>query len=548
MLHHLSLLLAVTTAVQDTTPAPRRAARSRPGAVTVSPKALAPVVVPALTVSTYALQDAAAALTIAQAQLEGLASQAPVLAISTEGLQAAAAALVALPTVIVLDDVDDLDELAQQDPADSLYRAGRSALSNSQYQRAVDLFRQFRSRSPRSQNFGNSYYWEAFALYRIGSDDALRSARTSLRTLADKHPDATTSRDGEVLMRRVQGVLAQRGDADAAAAIEEDVNDIAPRATRPPSTPRPPRAPRPPKAPRPGRADSCDDDDDIRIAALNAVLQMDAERAVPLLKTVLARRDEGSACLRRKAVFLVSQKRSPETAAILLDAVRSDPDREVREQAVFWLSQVPGEATVTALDSVLRASDDPAVQEKAIFAISQHRSARGAAILRDYAQRQNAPMNLREQAIFWLGQRRSTENAQFLRDLYPKMDNDDLKDKIIFSVSQMGGTENHRWMMDIALNQNENIERRKQALFWAGQSRNVDIADLVRLYDSMKDREMREQLIFVYSQRRDDAALEKLFDIGKNDPDRELRKKAIFWIGQSRSPRAAQYLQELINQ
>lgn len=540
MLSHLSLLLAVTTVVQDSTPAPRRAIRSR--------TSLAPVAIAPLAISTTALQDAAIALTVSQAHLEALSYQAPVLAISTEGLQAAAAALEALPAVITLDDVDDLDDLGQQEPSDSLYRAGRSALSNSQYQRAVDLFRQFRSRSPRSQNFGNSYYWEAFALYRIGSDDALRESRTALRTLADKYPQATTRRDGEVLMRRVQGELARRGDSEAAASIEEDVNDIAPRTPNAPESPKPPRNPRPPRSPRPGRSASCDDEDDIRIAALNAVLQMDAERAVPLLKTVLARRDEGSACLRRKAVFLVSQKRSPETAAILLNAVRSDPDREVREQAVFWLSQVPGEETVIALDSVLRASEDPAVQEKAIFAISQHRSARGAAILRDYAQRQNAPVNLREQAIFWLGQRRSTENAQFLRDLYPKMDNDELKDKIIFSVSQMGGAENYRWMMDIALNQNENIDRRKQALFWAGQSRGVDIADLVRLYDSMKDREMREQLIFVYSQRRDAAALDKLFDIGRNDPDRELRKKAIFWIGQSRSPRAAQYLQELINQ
>ena len=58
----------------------------------------------------------------------------------------------------------------------------------------------------------------------------------------------------------------------------------------------------------------------------------------------------------------------------------------------------------------------------------------------------------------------------------------------------------------------------------------------------------REQLIFLFSQRHEGAALDKLFSIGKNDPDRELRKKAIFWIGQSRDPRAAQFLQELINQ
>ncbi|HEV2671059.1 MAG TPA: HEAT repeat domain-containing protein, partial [Gemmatimonadales bacterium] len=295
--------------------------------------------------------------------------------------------------------------------------------------------------------------------------------------------------------------------------------------------------------------DACDDEDDIRIAALNAVLQMDADRAVPLLKTVLARRDAGSVCLRRKAVFLVSQKHTDETSRILLDVVRSDPDQEVREQGVFWLSQVPGDETVAALDSILQdPKSDPQIQEKAIFALSQHRSPRAAAILCSYAGRRDRPSDLREKAIFWLGQRRSDENTQCLRDLYKKLDNDDLKEKVIFSLSQMGGADNYRWLMDIALNQNEDIELRKKALFWAGQGHSVDVDDLVRLYDSMKDREMREQLIFVYSQRREEAAVVKLCQIGKTDPDRELRKKAVFWLGQSRSATAGQCLQELINQ
>jgi len=287
----------------------------------------------------------------------------------------------------------------------------------------------------------------------------------------------------------------------------------------------------------------------MRIAALNAVLQMDADRAVPLLKSVLARRDAGSTCLRRKAVFLLSQKKTDETARILLDIVRNDPDQEVREQAVFWLSQVPGDETVAALDSILRdPKTPPEIQEKAIFALSQHRSARAAEILRDFAARRDANSDLREKAIFWIGQSRSAANAQFLKDLYAKIESDDLKDKIIFSLSQMGGADNYRWLMDIALNPKEDIEIRKKALFWAGQGHNVDVADLVKLYDSMSDREMKDQLIFVYSQRREAAALDKLFQIGKNDPDRELRKKAIFWIGQSRDPRAVQYLQDLINQ
>jgi HEAT repeat protein/TolA-binding protein len=556
MLSCSSLLLAVTLSVQGATPAPAPAAKpraraNRPPVTAVAPYTMAITPVPMLDIT-----GMTSALTIAQAQLEALSVHAPVMAIAANGLAAAAYELQATPIALAWD-FDDVEEIAepdfaranqQGDVADSVYRAARQALNDNQYQRAAELFRSIRDRYPRSGYVPNTYYWQAFALYRAGSDDQLREAREALKAQKDKHPKASTRRDAEALLRRVQGTLARLGDSQAAEDAIADADMVVPAVPPVAAQPAQPPQPRPGRSTRNARCND-DDEDDIRIAALNAVLQMDADRAVPLLKTVLARRDEGSACLRRKAVFLVSQKRSDETSRILLDAVRNDPDKEVREQAVFWLSQVPGEETVTALDSILQdPKADPEIQEKAIFALSQHRSARAAAILRAYAERRDRPTELREKAIFWLGQRNSQENADFLRSLYTKLDNDDLKDKVLFSVSQMGGVANYRWLMDIALNENENIELRKKALFWAGQGRTVDIADLVQMYDRTKDREMKEQLIFVYSQRREEAALEKLFQIGKNDPDRELRKKAIFWVGQSRSPKAAQYLQDLINQ
>ena len=74
------------------------------------------------------------------------------------------------------------------------------------------------------------------------------------------------------------------------------------------------------------------------------------------------------------------------------------------------------------------------------------------------------------------------------------------------------------------------------------------VADLTALYAAMTDREMREQLIFVYSQRDEPAAVDKLLDIARRDPDAELRKKALFWLGQSDDPRAAKALQDIIEQ
>jgi len=290
-----------------------------------------------------------------------------------------------------------------------------------------------------------------------------------------------------------------------------------------------------------------DDEDDVRVAALNGLLQMDAGSALPILQKVLARRDGCSAGLRRKAVFIISQKRGSETETLLLDVAQHDPDAEVRQQAVFWLSQVPTDRAVGMLDSILRTTDDQELREKALFALSQQHSPRAGQILRGYAENANAPSEAREKAIFWLGQQHSGENAAFLRGLYGKLTDEELKEKVIFSLSQMHDADNTRWLMEIALNERESIEMRKKALFWAGQS-GMAATDLATMYDRLTDSEMKDQTIFVLSQKRDRVAVDKLMSIAKTEKDRELRKKAVFWLSQSRDPRVAEFLESLISQ
>jgi HEAT repeat protein len=285
----------------------------------------------------------------------------------------------------------------------------------------------------------------------------------------------------------------------------------------------------------------------MKVAALNALQQMDAERARPILRRLLSRRDARSACLRRKAVFLIAQQNEPGTEDILLESVRSDPDPEVRRQAVFWLSQVGTERAVSALDSVLRFSKDPEIQERAVFALSQHDSPTAQQALRTYAERKEIPEAIRERAIFWLGQRHTAENAAFLRSLYGRLTNVELRKKVLFSLSQLGGEENGRWLLGIARDTSQPLDMRKQALFWAGQG-GVSIDALTRLYSDVKDREMREQLVFVYSQRNEPAALDKLIEIARSDPSPELRKRALFWLGQSDQTRAVQAIQDIIDQ
>lgn len=224
---------------------------------------------------------------------------------------------------------------------------------------------------------------------------------------------------------------------------------------------------------------------------------------------------------------------------------QSRPD-DVRDQAIFWLSQVEDERAVGMLEDILKTARSERIADKAIFGLSQHRSGKGFPILRAYAENDGHSDDVRGKAIFWLGQRKGDDRENYLRGLYNRVRSEDLKDKVIFSISQQRSAESQQWLLDIVSNTREPIEMRKKALFWAGQG-GTPMEKLTSLYSRMDNREMKDQMIFVFSQRRERAAFDKLMDIARNDPDREARRKAMFWLGQSRDPRVAAFLSDMIN-
>ncbi|MFL5563423.1 MAG: HEAT repeat domain-containing protein [Gemmatimonadaceae bacterium] len=440
------------------------------------------------------------------------------------------------------------EQAHRDDPADSLYKVAREALNRGEYRRAATLFRDVERRYPQSQYVADAMYYQAFALSRLGNERDLRTALDVLQDQQRRFPQAASNGDAGTLAVRIQGALAKRGDPDAMKSLIEAAdsgsgtgsgNGIALGGGRGSGRG------------GSGSADcpSEDDDNDMRVAALMALLQMDSERAIPILKQVLAKRDACSVGLRRKAVFLVAQKESEESADILLAAARTDPDVEVRRQAVFWLSQVHSDKALTALDSILHSSTDEEVQEKAIFALANTNTDKGNATLRAYAE-SSAPEELRAKAVFWLGQssRRTPENTAFLQSLFDKTNSEEIQNAIIQAMSETPGDEGSKWMLSIVQNSKQPVEVRKKALFWAGQRHGLDINTLLALYPKLDDQDLKEHFIFVLSERREAAATDKLIEIAKTDKDVEMRKKALFWLAQKNDPRAKQLLMEIINQ
>lgn len=448
------------------------------------------------------------------------------LAIPAPHVYAANAAIATSPTFTLPASFDPAD------PADSLYRSARDALSRGDYDRAAKLFHDVGVRYPKSALLPDAMYYEAFAEYRAGGAASMRSARDVLASLQQRFPDYARRSDAATLSTRICGELAQQGDATCAASIATQASATVGRGS---------------SASAPTSGKCVDENDDERVAALNALLQMDADRAEPILDKVLARRDDCSASLRRKAVFLVAQKQSPRAVDVLLNVAQTDPDAGVRGQAVFWLSQVKSDRAVTVLSDILHKSSDQDLRDKALFAISQSDGERGTSILRTYAADPSQPAKLRSKAIFWLGQQKGgVANAQFLRDLYSKLTDDELKNQTLFAISQGTSPDRVDWLLQLAQRGNESVENRKRALFLAGQA-GASIAQLSRLYDALPPGALREQMIFVFSQSREPGAIDKLISIARTDKDVASRKKAIFWLGQSNDPRALKAITEVLD-
>ncbi len=417
-----------------------------------------------------------------------------------------------------------------QDVADSLYREARRALGNDNYPIAAMIFRRIRNEYPKSTYTPDAYYWEAFALHRIGQKEtgnqkaSLNGALEVLALQQQKFPRASTRGDASALRTRIEGQLARLGDPQAIASLADRARNATSDG-----------------CPRP--------QDDERIDALNAVAQMDAEQALPILKRVIARREPCTQQLRRTAVWLIASRKPTDAASILLNVAKTDPDKEVREQAVFWMANVPTEEATSMLIELARKGDDLDLRKRAVYSLSRSKSPRAAATLREIALDANTDVELRGDALSWYmsGPGKSADDAfTFLKDVYGRADDAPFKRRVLQTIMMRRTDESRAFLVEVAQNSRESMETRRSALASLSGS-GVTNAQLAQIYDRSTEVEIRKTLISVLASLRDNGGIDKLLDIARNEKQVELRKQAVSSLTRSKDPRALQLLTEIID-
>ena len=194
----------------------------------------------------------------------------------------------------------------------------------------------------------------------------------------------------------------------------------------------------------------------------------------------------------------------------------------------------------------LSRTGSTAIRSAGVFWLGQTGDPRAFAALHSVIENPREDDRVRAHAVFSLGQGADKDPAQlrYLQSIYPRATSR-MKEQIFLTMGQREG--GSAWLLEKARDQNESMEVRRQALFWAGQNHDTPTRDLAAFYRGANEESLKEHAIFVLSQRDDEAALNELMRIAQSDSDRRMRAKALFWLGQKDDPRAAKLIGDKIN-
>lgn len=355
------------------------------------------------------------------------------------------------------------------------YRAGREALDAGEWRHAEELFRPIARQGGAEADAAT--YWIAYALHKQGRE---QEARASLDRLRAEYPDSPWRDDAEALAVEIEGT---------------DPDQIA--------------------------------DEELKLYALNSLVHVDPERALPILERFLEA--DHSPRLERQALFVLSQSRTPEARRLLADIATGTSHPELQREAVQHLA-LSGDAESRALlETIYRSTSSVAVKRSVLesFMASGDREH----LLTVAREESDGP--LKRRAIELLGAAGAGEE---LEQLYRDAPSTEGKMAILEGLMVANRRDAVR---RIAMSDPEPALRR-QAVEYLGVMHGGQ--ELRELYSTAQSPELKAQILSAFMVGGD---VEALADAARSETDPALRRKAIENLGVSGRSRAGEVLLDL---
>ncbi|HUB77837.1 MAG TPA: hypothetical protein VMB03_03520 [Bryobacteraceae bacterium] len=370
---------------------------------------------------------------------------------------------------------------------DGVYNNGLRAIDDHQYEQALSSFNTVVSRA--GVRAEGALYWKAYVLNKLGRT---AEAQAAIDTLRKSYPNSRWLDDAKALeleVKQTKGPVSPEGE----------------------------------------------NDDDMKLLALNGLMQSDPEKALPLVQNLL--KGSHSPKLKRNALYVIAESGTPQAQQLLVQIARGgNPDLQVR--AIQYMSEKRNPDTPKTLLEIYTSTNDPAVKRAILDAFSNNRD-KGRLLT---AVRGEKDLTLREQGFRDLGR---TDGQPELWQIYQGETTSDGKIAVLNAMYQNGNLDK---LTEVARTDKDPKVRQKAIEVIASQESGTPSATLVSLYSGEQDEHVKNTIIDHLSARRN-GDCKPLVDVARSEKDIKLKMRLVERLsGMTRSCQAAtDYLQEILS-
>lgn len=257
-----------------------------------------------------------------------------------------------------------------------------------------------------------------------------------------------------------------------------------------------------------------DPDPEVQKKALFSLSQQIDDHSLPFFIDIVKNHQEKR--LRLEAIFWIGQNAPADKAIqILQDLAFNDPDEEIQRRAMFAISQVSKPKALPILMKIAKDNSRPRLREEAIFWV---------------AQEGNSP-----------------EIIDFLRDLIYNDPNIQIQKKALFSLTQVHDAITEEELLKIVKSHKNIELRLDAIFWLGQQTKSPEMIKAMKdIVIQDNDPQLQERALFALTQLKNNNGIPHIIEIAKKHKNLEIRKKAIFWLGQTKDEQAVKALEELL--
>jgi HEAT repeat protein len=375
-----------------------------------------------------------------------------------------------------------------------VFREGRDSIEGEKWQQAAEKFQSFIDNFPKDRDVDAALYWYAYALQKQGHKD---EAAAPLMRLIKDFPNSTWRREAEAML-----VVLGRG-----ASVQQALD-----------------------------RSNCE----MKILALQSLFQGDEDRAISFVTELLKSGSESCPGLKVAALSLAGSHGGARAVPLLLEVARNQGDLKLRLTAIKRLGEQNSDSVADELARLYEADKAPEIRTQILRALAEMHSAHAEAKLIEVA-RSGADPAVRQMAIRYLGQAEGANSLDELVRLFDAETTPEIRAQILRALAEREDPRAQAKLLEIA-RKGDTPQLRVEAIRRLGDRGDKAIEDLLQLYATETNPEIKVGLIRAYAEIHDPRAAARLLEIARTAETPELRAYAIRRLGEKDDPQTVDQL------